>query len=186
MIPLLFMGDEVAASEPFLYFISHTDELAEAVRQGRQQEHSHIVGQHEATPSLPDPNASQSFDRSRPVFEPRSEAQRASLELYQQLLDLRQREITPGLPGTRALGARVLAMGALCARWRLGDGRLLRIDLNLSSQPVPHTPPEQARLLFESTQDAARQLQQRVLAPYCALVTLGAAEGLPILTGTHS
>src|SRR5690606_32223306 len=38
-IPLLFMGEEWAASTPFHYFVSHSDDaLIEAVRAGRQQE----------------------------------------------------------------------------------------------------------------------------------------------------
>ncbi len=35
MIPLLFMGEECAAREPFLYFTDHQGELADAVREGR-------------------------------------------------------------------------------------------------------------------------------------------------------
>ncbi len=37
-IPMLFMGEEYAEPNPFLYFVSHTDkELAEAVSKGRKQ-----------------------------------------------------------------------------------------------------------------------------------------------------
>ncbi|MFP3520701.1 malto-oligosyltrehalose trehalohydrolase, partial [Pseudomonas sp. SIMBA_077] len=32
MIPLPFLGDDVAAQEPFLFFTSHQGQLAEAVR----------------------------------------------------------------------------------------------------------------------------------------------------------
>src|SRR3546814_14646502 len=38
-IPLLFMGEEVGATAPFLYFTSYTDQgFAQAVRDGRRQE----------------------------------------------------------------------------------------------------------------------------------------------------
>ncbi|MBD3243749.1 MAG: malto-oligosyltrehalose trehalohydrolase [Chitinivibrionales bacterium] len=38
-LPLLFMGEEYGETNPFLYFVSHTDpELVEAVRQGRKRE----------------------------------------------------------------------------------------------------------------------------------------------------
>ncbi|MEL2255946.1 malto-oligosyltrehalose trehalohydrolase, partial [Klebsiella pneumoniae] len=37
MIPLLFMGEECAAREPFLYFTDHQGELADAVREGRRK-----------------------------------------------------------------------------------------------------------------------------------------------------
>ena len=38
MIPLMFMGDEYAAAQPFLFFTSHHGELAELVREGRRNE----------------------------------------------------------------------------------------------------------------------------------------------------
>lgn len=38
MIPLMFMGDEFAAEQPFLFFTSHHGELAELVREGRRNE----------------------------------------------------------------------------------------------------------------------------------------------------
>src|SRR5205823_2128849 len=34
-IPMLFQGQEFAASTPFLYFADHRDELVESVRKGR-------------------------------------------------------------------------------------------------------------------------------------------------------
>ncbi len=37
-LPMLFMGEEYGETNPFLYFVSHTDaELAEAVRKGRKE-----------------------------------------------------------------------------------------------------------------------------------------------------
>ncbi|MGC8073566.1 malto-oligosyltrehalose trehalohydrolase, partial [Salmonella enterica] len=37
-VPMLFMGEECAAREPFLYFTDHQGELADAVREGRRKE----------------------------------------------------------------------------------------------------------------------------------------------------
>ncbi len=83
------------------------------------------------------------------------------------------------LPGTQALGADVLAPGAVSARWRLGNGSLLRIDLNLSDRPVVHTPQADAALLFEHPAQSADLLDRGTLAPYCALVSLSAAAQPP-------
>ena len=107
------------------------------------------------------------------------------MRLYQQLLELRHREIIPRLPGTRALGTDVLADGALSARWRMGDGSLLRIDLNLSAESIAHRPPVRARLLFESTTGTRRQLDEGHLAPYSALVTLTPGDVMQSPTGEH-
>jgi maltooligosyltrehalose trehalohydrolase len=95
--------------------------------------------------------------------------------LYRQLLRLRHTHIIPNLPGTFALGAEVLAEGAVTARWQLGNGSQLRIDLNLSDKPVVHSPQVDASLLFEHPPQSAGLLDQGTLAPYCALVSLTAA-----------
>lgn len=61
-IPLLFMGEEWSETNPFQYFVSHTDpELAEAVRKGRKAEFAAFHNKGEA----PDPMAEETFERSR-------------------------------------------------------------------------------------------------------------------------
>jgi maltooligosyltrehalose trehalohydrolase len=149
MIPLLFMGDEVAAQEPFLFFTSHQGQLAEAVREGRRNEFAafRAFADAEQRQRIPDPNAVSTFQASRPRPQP-SQAE-ATRELYRSLLQIRHRELIPRLPGTRALGCQVLAEGALSASWRLGDGSLLRIDLNLGPHPVPVSADAAPLLCFE-------------------------------------
>ncbi|APC14347.1 malto-oligosyltrehalose trehalohydrolase [Pseudomonas frederiksbergensis] len=186
MIPLLFMGDEYAADQPFLFFTNHHGELAERVREGRRNEFaafSAFADPH-TREQIPDPNASHTFTASCPTLtssEPIT--QQATLKLYRQLLLIRHREITPRLPGAHALGATVLATGAVSARWQLGDGSLLCIDLNLNAKPVPHSPHPHTRLLFEYPQQSFEHLQQGTLAPYCALVSLTATASLLTPTG---
>src|SRR5438270_5734992 len=64
--PMLFQGQEFAASSPFLYFADHDPELARAVRRGRRQ----FLGQFpsiaspEAGDQLADPGDADSFRRS--------------------------------------------------------------------------------------------------------------------------
>ncbi|MGZ9706506.1 malto-oligosyltrehalose trehalohydrolase [Pseudomonas sp. GNP013] len=130
MIPLLFMGDEVNASEPFLFFTDHHGDLAEAVREGRRNEFADFAAFHdpERRERIPDPNALSTFTQSTPSFADNEQA-----ELYRHLLRLRHRHIVPHLPGAVALGAQVLADAAVSARWRLGDGSTLQIDLNLGT-----------------------------------------------------
>jgi len=178
MIPLMFMGDEFAAEQPFLFFTSHHGELAELVREGRRNEFaafSAFADPH-TRERIPDPNARQTFEASRPEL--RSTPQSAMHDLYRQLLQIRHQQIIPRLPGAQALGAEVLATGAVTARWRLGDGSQLRIDLNLSDTPVVHSPQADASLLFEYPPQSAGLLDQGTLAPYCALVNLTAAAPL--------
>jgi maltooligosyltrehalose trehalohydrolase len=62
-IPLVFAGEEWAASTPFMYFTDHEDaELAEAVRAGRQREFEALIPD---GANVPDPQSRHTFDRSR-------------------------------------------------------------------------------------------------------------------------
>ncbi|KAB0519390.1 malto-oligosyltrehalose trehalohydrolase [Pseudomonas extremorientalis] len=162
MIPLMFMGDESNAREPFLFFTDHHGELAEAVREGRRNEFKDFAAfqDPERRERIPDPNALTTFLQTTPSFH-----ENEHTELYRQLLSLRHGHIVPHLPGSVALGAEVLAEGAVSARWRLGNGSLLQIDLNLSATPLDH--PATAPVLFETPANAGAHLP-----PYSARVTL--------------
>lgn len=162
MIPLMFMGDEVNASEPFLFFTDHHGELAEAVREGRRNEFKDFAAfqDPERRQRIPDPNALPTFVQTTPSFD-----ENEHTRFYRQLLGLRHRHIAPHLPGSVALGAEVLAEGAVSARWRLGNGRVLQIDLNLSDVSVDH--PATQPVLFETPANAGAYLP-----PYSARVTL--------------
>ncbi len=135
MIPLLFMGDDWGCRQPFLFFTDHHDDLATAVREGRRAEFKGFkaFADPEQRARIPDPNAAQTFLDSQPQWGEDSEQWVA---LYRRLLYLRHQHIIPRLPGTRALGAQVVDGQGVSARWQLGDGSELRIDLNLGQQPL--------------------------------------------------
>ncbi len=162
MIPLMFMGDEINADEPFLFFTDHHGDLAEAVREGRRNEFADFAAFHdpERRERIPDPNALATFVQSMPSLADNPHAQ-----LYRQLLGLRHRHIVPHLPGSVALGAQVLAEAAVSARWRLGNGSVLQIDLNLGASAVDH--PAQGQCLFQTPAE-----QGAHLPPLSARVTL--------------
>ncbi|CAM3688359.1 Malto-oligosyltrehalose trehalohydrolase [Pseudomonas reidholzensis] len=153
MIPLLFMGDDDGSCKPFLFFTDFHDELADAVREGRRGEFAHFTAfaDPEQRERIPDPNAAATFDASRLQ---RQDVLAGWHGLYHQLLELRRLHITPHLPDSRALGAEVLGDQALTARWRLGNGSELRIDLNLGAEARPITLPPADRRLFDSSDNA--------------------------------
>ena len=134
-IPLLFMGEEAGATSPFLFFTDFHDELADAVREGRRREFKSFAAfaRQDARARIPDPNAHKTFDVGRIVEGPDAAEWR---RFYQTLLTLRHRAIVPGIAGAHALEATVLTQSAVQALWRLGDGRLLSILLNLGDLPV--------------------------------------------------
>ncbi|WP_300630282.1 malto-oligosyltrehalose trehalohydrolase [Pseudomonas sp.] len=153
MIPLMFMGDEVNAAEPFLFFTDHHGELAQAVREGRRNEFADFAAFHdpEQRERIPDPNALTTFRQSQPALVENDHAQ-----FYRHLLSLRHQHVVPHLPGSEALGAQVLADGAVSARWRLGNGSVLQIDLNLSAEPVDQ--PASPHVIFQTPADPGAHL----------------------------
>ncbi len=95
--PLLFMGQEWAASTPFLYFTDHNPELGRLVTEGRRKEFSKFAAF--ADPALrdliPDPQSHKSFEASRLCWEERTREPHASVaRLYQRLLAIRK-ALTP-------------------------------------------------------------------------------------------
>jgi len=172
----LFMGDEDGSCRPFLFFTDFHDQLADAVREGRRGEFAHFAAfaDPEQRQRIPDPNAEQTFEASRPQA---WEVIAGWHGLYQQLLDLRRRHVIPHLPGSRALGAEVLGDKALTARWRLGDGNTLRIDLNLDASPQAVELPAPATRLFDSSD--ARHPDTHLAAYSCVVSLLPPAQERP-------
>ncbi len=129
-IPLIFMGEEIGDSTPFLYFTDHRSaELAEAVRKGRRQEFAKFeaFSSKEAQQRIPDPNDAATFAASVPDF---GTDRGGMAEFYRYLLGLRHAEIVPRLPGARADRAVALGRSGVRARWVMGDGAVLTIAVN--------------------------------------------------------
>jgi maltooligosyltrehalose trehalohydrolase len=87
-VPLLFMGEEYGETNPFLYFVSHTDpELAEAVRKGRKAEFLAFQNKGEA----PDPMAEATFINSKLQWDLHKKGPNAILlSYYKALIQLRK------------------------------------------------------------------------------------------------
>nr|WP_253207159.1 malto-oligosyltrehalose trehalohydrolase [Verticiella sp. GG226] len=138
-IPMIFMGEEIGSKAPFLYFTSHHETLAQAVRDGRRKEFSGFAAFAGGGPmtDLPDPNARATFARSAPG-DPHAVHVDESIwsAFYWRLLKVRRQALAPRLPGSSALGADVLGEKCVQARWRLGDGARLHLLVNLSQQDV--------------------------------------------------
>jgi maltooligosyltrehalose trehalohydrolase len=105
--PLLFMGQEWAATAPFLYFTDHHAELGRLVTAGRRAEFERFAafsGEH-----VPDPQARETFLRSKLRWGERAEHSHAGvLRLYRDLLGLRRR-----LPALRERSRESFAVAAL-------------------------------------------------------------------------
>ncbi|MDX5480350.1 MAG: malto-oligosyltrehalose trehalohydrolase [Hymenobacteraceae bacterium] len=87
-LPMLFMGEEYGEQNPFLYFVSHSDEeLIEAVRKGRREEFSSFAWKGEA----PDPQSKDTLVKSRLQHSYTSDKKQLHLrEYYKRLILLRK------------------------------------------------------------------------------------------------
>jgi maltooligosyltrehalose trehalohydrolase len=140
-IPLLFMGEERLSRTPFQFFTDHRGELADAVREGRRREFASFT--RFSGKDVPDPNAKETFERSRV-------APTGDDSLHRALLKLRHEAIMPRLPGAHSLGAEPIGPAAVLARWRMGDGATLTIASNLGADPCAIETPR-GKQLFAST-----------------------------------
>ena len=88
--PMLFQGEEWAASSPFQYFTDHTDpDLGAAVREGRRREFAAFGWLPEA---VPDPQDRATFDRSKLAWDELDESyHQRVLDWYRALIELRRR-----------------------------------------------------------------------------------------------
>jgi 1,4-alpha-glucan branching enzyme/maltooligosyltrehalose trehalohydrolase len=153
--PILFMGEEWAATEPFLFFCDFGDDLRDAVRDGRRREFSTFRAFQDAAARarIPDPTAEQTFRASKLDWRVRRvPAHAAMLEHYRRLLALRRREITPRLRQCAGQAGRILWQDgpAFGVQWCPGDRTLLTLTANLSAE-ARRAPPVIApgRSIFE-------------------------------------
>ncbi len=88
--PLIFMGQEFAASTPFLFFTDHHDELGPLVTEGRQNEFSgfRAFAEGGAKRSIPDPQDEATFHASKLRLAERA-WHKDTYHLYQRLFALR-------------------------------------------------------------------------------------------------
>jgi len=122
-VPLLFMGQEWAASEPFLYFTDHAEPLGQQVTDGRRREFSRFAAFANSQEALkiPDPQARETFLRSKLNWEQRLLSDSAACwRWYQALLRLRKRLMQePSVCAVRAVDESCIEL-----IWKVLDGTL--------------------------------------------------------------
>ncbi len=88
-VPMIFQGEEFAASNPFLYFSNHEEpEIGAAVSEGRRREFAAFGWNPD---EVPDPQDPATFERSKLDWSDiQQEPHRGMLEWYRQLIALRR------------------------------------------------------------------------------------------------
>ncbi len=162
--PLLFQGQEFAASAPFLFFADHKPELNEAIRQGRREFLAQFpsLRDPEVVATLPSPSDAATFQRCKLDH---SERQRhaEALALHRDLLHLRQNDPVIRNAGRLRPDGAVLSADAFLLRYQEGegDGRLLVVnlggDLDLRQLPEPLlAPPANSHWTLQWSSNAVR------------------------------
>jgi len=174
--PMLFQGQEFAASSPFLFFSNHNSELAVLVAKGRAKEIAQFpsAATEKMQQCLADPSCDDTFYRSKIDHEERNKPFHSQiLQLHKDLLKLRRED-----PAFRRVQRRgdidgaVLGPSAFVLRYfghanaggelaGEGDDRLLIVNLgsDIALDPAPEpllaAPPKRSWQILLTTEDPA-------------------------------
>ncbi|MHB1134864.1 MAG: malto-oligosyltrehalose trehalohydrolase [Chloroflexota bacterium] len=157
--PLLFMGEEFAASSPFLYFTDHEPELGKLVTAGRRREFRRFAAFADpgAAALIPDPQAESTFRRSKLQLSER-QSHAGAYRLYADLLALRRQDAVFGQQDRHNLTAAALSATVLALRfWQGDEQRLLLVNFGEAAEArfweadvLAALPEEQRHLLWTS------------------------------------
>ena len=128
--PMLWMGQEWAASSPFQYFTDHPEALGTLVTEGRREEFKSFsaFSDPDQRERIPDPQAEETFLRSKLRWRERErDPHRGTLALYRELLQLRNREPALQPTGRDGFAASVAGERALLLRRTAGRDTLLAL-----------------------------------------------------------
>ena len=143
-IPMLFMGEEWCAPQPFQYFCAFEGDLGEAVRNGRRQEFSSFpaFNDPEARNLIPDPTIETTFSASKLDWRcPEDDLNNAWLKWYRHLLKVRHEKIVRHLKGAPGGLAHHCVADDKCIEvtWTLGNGKKLSLIANLQNRQAKQT-----------------------------------------------
>ena len=155
--PMLFQGQEFAASAPFLYFADHEPELAALVMKGRHQflQQFPSMTAPESVAQLADPANPATFESCKLDLNERV-THRATYQLHRDLLRLRRED--PAIAKSERFDGAVFNDRAFFVRWFCAAGdRLLLVnlgpDLHFTPSPEPLLAPVEGagwRILWSS------------------------------------
>ncbi|HWM69035.1 MAG TPA: malto-oligosyltrehalose trehalohydrolase [Steroidobacteraceae bacterium] len=168
--PMLFMGEEWNAPEPFPYFCDFEQELATKVREGRKKEFAHFERFRDPAHSdrLPDPTIASTMKSACLDWTKLTmPAHEDWLDLYRRLLMIRQRDIVPLVPQIRFGACSKLEAGAAFAvDWALSEGSVLHLIANLADEPARLVGRTAGRLIYATHPNIRQTVTKNELAPW--------------------
>jgi maltooligosyltrehalose trehalohydrolase len=144
-LPMIFQGEEYAASTPFLYFADHDDpEMAKAVKNGRRSEFAAFGWKPE---EIPDPEKVETFLRSKLNWEEVHEGRHGEmLDWYRRLIQLRRGSVALN---DGAVG-HVKASFDERRRWLVFERGVVTVMCNLGAEKVELPYSRRGHLLLAS------------------------------------
>ncbi len=169
-VPMLYQGEEYAASTPFQYFADHEDpEMAKAVSAGRKKEFA-AFGWDEG--AIPDPEDPETFHRSKLNWDEVSQGRHPEmLNWFKQMIHLR-RSSTSLNDGE--LGHSKVRYSEE-DRWLVMERGHVHVLANLGSEPVALDVPERYRLAACS-RPGVQPLAGKIALPADTLAVLSGEE----------
>ena len=159
-IPLIFEGEEFAASTPFQYFADHEDpEMAKSVLEGRKREFAAFGWDPD---EIPDPEKLETFERSKLKWDEIDEGKhREMLDWFRQLITLRRHSasLNDGDIG------HVKILFDEEKQWLTMDRGRIKVLFNLGSNPVELENPADLPLLLSSRGDIEVRGDKVLLPP---------------------
>jgi maltooligosyltrehalose trehalohydrolase len=159
-IPMIFQGEEFAASSPFQYFADHEDpEMARSVKAGRHGEFAAFGWNPD---DIPDPGKKETFERSKLKWDEVREGQHAEmLEWYRKLIRLRHNSASLNDGDLRHMKVQFDEK----KRWLTMERGLVKVFCNLGDAPVEFDKPKRISLLLASRKDVEEVEEKIVLPP---------------------
>jgi maltooligosyltrehalose trehalohydrolase len=173
-IPLLFQGEEYAASTPFQYFADHEDpEMAKAVSAGRKEEFA-AFGWNED--EIPDPESIETFERSKLKWDEIHEGRHAEILDWVRKL-IRLRRSSPSLNDGDS--GHVKVDFDEDKRWLTMERGLVRVIMNIGAEAAEFRNPGGLPLVLASSEDVAASEEKVVLPPNRLAILSGESNSEP-------
>lgn len=170
-VPMIFQGEEWAASSPFQFFTNHDPELGKLVSAGRKKEFARFGWD----PSdIPDPQAQETYERSKLKWDERNTGPHAEmLEWYRKLIALRRS--TPDL-----LDGDLSAVRVRCSesgQWLVMDRGCCTVAFSLAKEAVAVDVGPGLRMVLQSDSGIRLHDSHLVLTPDSVAVLVQEARG---------
>jgi maltooligosyltrehalose trehalohydrolase len=165
-VPMLFQGEEWAASAPFQYFTNHEPELGRLVSAGRRKEFA-AFGWDPA--QVPDPQSPATFQRSKLNWDERTQPPHAEmLDWYRQLIALRRS--TPDLTDPNLTHTHVRFSES--EQWLVMERGSVTVAFSLAPNPIQVEVHPNSTIALASTPDIHLNNNSLTLPPDSVAILL--------------